>query len=99
MGDEIATAGPGTYVYKPKGIPHTFWNAGPTLARLIEIIWPGGFGHFFQKLGEAARIAASNPAEFGARAMQLSADYQIDNLPEWIGELKGRYHLKLLGEP
>jgi mannose-6-phosphate isomerase-like protein (cupin superfamily) len=98
VGDEIATAGPGTYVYKPKGIPHTFWNAGPAPARLIEIIWPAGFEHYFAKMGEAVRTAAS-PAEFGARAMQLRADYQLGLLPEWIEELKGRYQLKLLGEP
>ena len=98
VGDEVATAGPGSYVYKPKGIPHTFWNAGPTPARLIEIIWPAGFERFFQKLGEAASTAAS-PAEFDARRTQLGADYQLDFLPEWIEELKGLYQLKLLGEP
>jgi len=26
IGDEVAEAGPGTYIYKPCGVPHTFWN-------------------------------------------------------------------------
>ncbi len=38
IGEEIAMAGSGSYIYKPRGIPHTFWNPGPEPARLIEII-------------------------------------------------------------
>ena len=98
VGDQIASAGPGSYIYKPKGIPHTFWNAGPASARLIEIIWPAGFERFFQKLGEAASQATS-PEEFDARRTQLGGDYQLGFLPDWVDELKGRYKLKLLGEP
>src|SRR5436853_5075462 len=36
IGDQEFTATPGTYVLKPRGIPHTFWNAGPEPARLME---------------------------------------------------------------
>src|SRR5262249_36773510 len=59
VGDLVATAGPGTYVYKPRGVPHTFWNPGPTPARLIEIICPAGFEHYFAKMGEVAASGAS----------------------------------------
>src|SRR4051795_8047334 len=30
-------AAPGSYVFKPRGIPHTFWNAGPEPAHLLEV--------------------------------------------------------------
>lgn len=40
VGDEEATAGPGSYILKPRGILHTFWNAGPEPARILEIISP-----------------------------------------------------------
>jgi mannose-6-phosphate isomerase-like protein (cupin superfamily) len=28
LGEEVVTAGPGTWVFKPRGQWHTFWNAG-----------------------------------------------------------------------
>jgi mannose-6-phosphate isomerase-like protein (cupin superfamily) len=99
IGDEIATAGPGTYVYKPKGIPHTFWNPGPEPARLIELIWPSRFEHFFRTLGELARSAADDPQAFERKRADLGREYALDFVPEWADELKRRYNLKLLGEP
>ena len=98
VGDEVGEAGPGSYVLKPRNVPHTFWNAGPKPARLIEIIQPAGFEGFFEKLGEAAQTATS-PEEFDATRTRLGAEYNLDFLPEWIDELKARYGLKLLGEP
>jgi mannose-6-phosphate isomerase-like protein (cupin superfamily) len=50
QGDDITSAGPGEYVFKPRGIFHTFWNPGPTPARLIEIIAPAGFELYFRDL-------------------------------------------------
>ena len=32
IGDRVFTAGPGAYVVKPRGVPHTFWNCGPAPA-------------------------------------------------------------------
>lgn len=98
VGDQVAEAGPGTYVWKPRNVPHTFWNAGPNPARLMEIIQPAGFEDFFDELGEAAQLASS-PEEFDASRTRLAARYNQAFLPEWIEELKARYNLKLLGEP
>jgi quercetin dioxygenase-like cupin family protein len=98
VGDEVADAGPGSYIFKPRNVPHTFWNAGPGPARLMEIIQPAGFEDFFEKLGEAAQTASS-PEEFDATRTRLGAQYNLAFVPEWIEELKVRYGLKLLGEP
>src|SRR6476660_1992136 len=38
IGDRVIPASPGTVVLKPKGIFHTFWNAGTKPARILEII-------------------------------------------------------------
>jgi mannose-6-phosphate isomerase-like protein (cupin superfamily) len=43
IGEQEFTATPGTYILKPRGIPHTFWNAGAQPARIVEIISPAGF--------------------------------------------------------
>lgn len=90
-------AGPGSYVFKPRNIPHTFWNAGPEPARLIEIIWPAGFENFFAELGELA--ASSPPEEFAERRAELARGYDHHFVhPEWVPELQRKYSLKMLGE-
>src|SRR3989441_12686253 len=42
IGNEILLAGPGDYILKPHGIPHTFLNPTDKVARLVEIISPAG---------------------------------------------------------
>ncbi len=45
----------GTFVFAPKGLAHTFWNQGPTQARMIVTLSPPGFERYFEEL--AARLA------------------------------------------
>jgi quercetin dioxygenase-like cupin family protein len=52
IGEETIVAMPGTLVFKPRGIPHTFWNPGTEPARLLEIISPAGFEKFFEEVGQ-----------------------------------------------
>ena len=47
IGDRVVSAGPGTYVLKPRGVMHTFWNATDKPARILEILSPGKFEKFF----------------------------------------------------
>ena len=56
IGEEIVEAGPGELVLKPRGVPHTFWNAGDEEVRVLEIISPAGFEQYFADLApELAR--------------------------------------------
>ncbi len=48
-GNEIL-AKAGDLVFKPRGEWHTFWNAGATPARILEIISPGGFEDAFHEM-------------------------------------------------
>ena len=43
-------ASPGQYIVKPRGIFHTFWNAGNERIRFIEVITPGNFEYYFAEL-------------------------------------------------
>ena len=52
LGDDVVTAGPGTWVHKPRGQWHTFWNAGDTPCRIIEVISPGGFEDYFREVAD-----------------------------------------------
>ena len=53
LGDEVVEGGPGDLIFKPRDQWHTFWNAGDEPCRILEIIAPGGFEHFFDELGAA----------------------------------------------
>lgn len=53
LGEEVVTAGPGTWVVKPRHQWHTFWNAGEEPCEIIEIISPAGFENFFREVAAA----------------------------------------------
>jgi mannose-6-phosphate isomerase-like protein (cupin superfamily) len=88
VGDHEVVAGQGSYVIKPRGLMHTFWNAGPGPARLLELISPAGFEKYFAELAEA---------EDPDRRQELAAKYGVTYSDEWVAELTSRYNLKLLG--
>ena len=97
IGDRDYVAGPGSYVFKPRNIAHTFWNAGPEPAHLVELIWPAGFENFFAQLGELAETCP--PEEFPERRAELARAYDHHFVhPEWVPELQEKYGLRLLGE-
>ena len=50
LGDDVLTADPGTWVFKPRGQWHTFWNAGEAPCEIIEVISPAGFENYFREL-------------------------------------------------
>ena len=93
IGDEELVAAAGTYVLKPRGIPHTFWNATDRPARILEIISPAGFEMFFREW--AAMLAA--PGEPDPAAMEELDDRygvggQLGQL-DWIPDLMQRHGL------
>jgi quercetin dioxygenase-like cupin family protein len=92
LGDQIIEATAGGTVVKPRGIPHTFWNAGPQPARTLDPIAPGGFETYFLELAEIFRSGAFEQVE------PLGARYGLRRLMDWVPELTRRYQLKLLGQ-
>ena len=59
LGDAVVTAEPGTWVFKPRGQWHTFWNAGDIPCEIIEVISPAGFEDFSANSGQFGLIEAS----------------------------------------
>src|SRR3982075_1542989 len=68
LGGEIVYGEVGDLIFKPRGQWHTFWNAGDSPARILEIISPAGFEKFFDKVTELAGRGELDPARMVALA-------------------------------
>jgi len=89
-GDREVVLGPGGYLTKPRGEMHAMWNAGPTPARMIEVISPAGFEHFFREVVDM--VEAGPPSE--ADGLALAARYGLEfGEPDWWAEVRTRYGL------
>jgi mannose-6-phosphate isomerase-like protein (cupin superfamily) len=94
LGDDVLEAGPGDLVLKPRGEWHTFWNAGDTPCRILEIIAPAGFECFFEEL---VALGGALQAEPPALA-ELCERHALEMDPASMPGLLKRFGLRL-GEP
>src|SRR5687767_860099 len=90
LGDEVVYAEKGDLVFKPRDQWHTFWNAGDEPCRILEIIAPGGFEHFFDELGQLVAAGGPEPEQFG----ELGERYGIEFKPETVAQLCEQYGLE-----
>ena len=91
LGDEVLEAGPGDLVFKPRGVPHAFWNAGDEPARLLEIISPAGFEDYFRELAPLLAAPERDEAAMG----EVVAKYELDIDFSTIPVLAERHGLRL----
>ena len=75
LGDAVVVVGPATYVLKPRGQWHTFWNAGATELRFIEVLIPGGVDGYFTRLSALLRAHRAPTAE---ELQHLASEYGIE---------------------
>jgi mannose-6-phosphate isomerase-like protein (cupin superfamily) len=52
VGDRRYEVGPESFLWMPRGLPHTFANLGDEEVWSIGLINPGGFEHFFVEIGD-----------------------------------------------
>jgi uncharacterized cupin superfamily protein len=79
LGDDVLYAEVGDLAFKPRDQWHTFWNAGDTVCRILEIISPAGFEHYFDDIA-----AASVPRQELAARYGLEVD--LDRITELCEE-------------
>jgi mannose-6-phosphate isomerase-like protein (cupin superfamily) len=66
IGDETVIGGPGSFVYIPRTVPHTFQIRSDT-ARWFGIGTPAGLDQWFFETGEPAQALTLPPAPAGPR--------------------------------
>ena len=94
LGDDVVEAGPGDLVFKPRDQWHTFWNAGDEPCRILEIIAPAGFEHFFEELVDLGGVLEASEEELAG----LNDRYGLEMKPETVPGLLERFGL-VVGEP
>jgi quercetin dioxygenase-like cupin family protein len=92
VGDDERTLRAGFYLWKPRGVPHAFWNASGAPARILDVIVPAGFERFFDELAELISRGASRDEieEAGSRYGHHLHD-------GWTDELERRYGVRVRG--
>jgi mannose-6-phosphate isomerase-like protein (cupin superfamily) len=91
LGDDVVEAGPGDLVHKPRNQWHTFWNASDEPTRILEIISPAGFEHFFRELSDMGGAINADPEALEALNERYGQKMQPDSVPE----LLDRFNLRI----
>src|SRR5438046_1838154 len=91
LDDDVLEAGPGDLVFKPRNQWHTFWNAGDEPCRILEIIAPAGFEHYFEALVDLGGVAGADPEKLA----ELNARYGLEMQPGTVPELLERFGLRI----
>jgi mannose-6-phosphate isomerase-like protein (cupin superfamily) len=77
LGDSAITADAGSWVLKPRGQWHTFWNAADVPCRTVEIVSPAGFQQYFRDLA----ALGGNMAQLARLNERYAIDMDFDSIP------------------
>jgi quercetin dioxygenase-like cupin family protein len=84
VGEEVLLARPGDLVFKPREVPHAFWNPADEPARVLEIISPAGFERYFAELAPLFPPAHEGPLDEEAVAAvreKYGLEMDMDSIP------------------
>lgn len=77
-GGKWMKAGPGTYAFGPREVPHGFKVIGSKPARLLLLCSPGGFERFVMELSDPIDAPPTPPDM--TKLVQVAAKFKIDIL-------------------
>jgi uncharacterized cupin superfamily protein len=92
VGEREVTLGDAHTLWKPREVPHAFWNAGAGPARILDVIAPGGFERFFAELAALLARGAS-PEEIDEAGRRYGHSLHAG----WDDELERRYGVRVRG--
>jgi quercetin dioxygenase-like cupin family protein len=92
LGDDEQELGPGSYLVKPRGIPHALWNPADVPATVLEIVVPGGFERYF---AEVEPILTQHGPEITKQFYELAQRYGVIVEDDWVEDLETRHGVKL----
>ena len=93
LGDEIVETIPaGSWLVKPRSIPHAMWNVTAAPARILEVVMPGGLESYFEQI---APVLMEHGPDWTKRYDALAEEFGLTILNDWTDELKERYGVTL----
>ena len=87
--EEIPT---GSWLVKPRSVPHAMWNLGDQPARVLEVVMPGGLERYFEEIEPVLR---NHGPEWTKRYSELAEAYGLTILDAWSDELQAKYGITL----
>ena len=87
--DEVPT---GSWLVKPRSVPHAMWNLGDQPARVLEVVMPGGLERYFE---EIAPVLREHGPEWTQRYDALAEAYGLTIHDDWTDELSAKYGITL----
>jgi mannose-6-phosphate isomerase-like protein (cupin superfamily) len=81
LGDDVVYAEVGDLALKPRDQWHTFWNAGDEPCRILEIISPGGFEHFFDEMAALIASPDFSPERMGPIGERYGLEFKPESVP------------------
>lgn len=94
VGGEVVVAPVGSYVLKPRNVPHAFYNAGTGTFRVLEVLTPGGFEGYFDEYEQIASKLASgeiDDEEHRKDRIELGERYGVIWHDERIPEIRASF--------
>jgi quercetin dioxygenase-like cupin family protein len=93
LGDETVERIPaGSWLVKPRSIPHAIWNVADEPARILEVVTPGGLERYFEQI---APVLMEHGPDWTQRYNALADEYELTILDDWTDELKAKYGITL----
>lgn len=87
--EEIAA---GSWLAKPRDVPHAMWNVTEQPARILEVVAPGGLERYFELI---APVLMEHGPDWTKRYSALAQEYGLTILDDWSDELQERYGISL----
>jgi quercetin dioxygenase-like cupin family protein len=96
VGEETIKARPGSFVFGPKGVPHTYTvDSGP--ARLLFLLSPAGFENFIEAISRPAEVRSLPPSRSEDPSDENDAADGANS--ESFEVLEARYGCEIVGTP
>ena len=93
QGDETTEGIPaGSWLVKPRSIPHVMWNVADEPARILEVVVPGGLERYFEQI---APVLMEHGPEWTRRYRALAEEFGLRILDDWSDELQAKYGITL----
>ncbi|RFU20705.1 cupin domain-containing protein [Geodermatophilus marinus] len=91
VGEHVVAAAAGSYVLKPRGVPHAVWNSGTEPARVMEVHVPATFARYYDEVGAILADPAMGETERREALAAHHARYGVTFHWDRVAALAERY--------